>query len=402
MSASVLVAAASRYVEAFYRELATGTPAPIAQERARQALYDNPRRHLLRPRPHEEGQPVTLRDWWLPHFYQQRPLVLHSTKPLRKRSSTKQPQQAPLARLSEHMPKEPRYRFSGRARELLTLERHLLRGKLVVISGFGGIGKTALAREAADWLTRTGLYAGACFVSFEQGNDAAWLLSELGRYLHVYESSYNPTDKSATLARLKPLLKDRRILVIADNLESILPGGEAPLDTAARTQLWDTLLDLAQLGAGVLLTSRDTAFGDARLDPGSKAAHLALSGLYPEDAYTLATRLLTDLGIDRHRAPYAELRDLLRDLDHHPLAIQLVLPTLRRVSLARISTTFASLLPQFQDDTATGRNSSLLASLEYSLQRLSPEHRALLPRLALFEGGAGLVNCQKEESLTIW
>src|SRR5436309_1559225 len=96
-----------------------------------------------------------------------------------------------------------------------------------------------------------------------------------------------------------------------------------------------------------------------------------------------ATRLLTDLGIDRRRTPYAELRDLLTSLDHHPLAIQLVLPTLRQVPLARITTAFASLLPQFEDDTATGRNRSLLASLEYSLQRLTPQHRALLPHLAL-------------------
>src|SRR5205823_948047 len=49
---------------------------------------------------------------------------------------------------------------------------------------------------------------------------------------------------------------------------------------------------------------------------------------------------------------------------------------------------FAVLLPKFVDDTTTGRNRSLLASLEYSLQRLSTEQRALLPRLALFEGGA--------------
>src|SRR2546421_6947852 len=46
MSASVLVACAARYVEAFYRELAAGTPAPTAQERARQALHDDPRRHI--------------------------------------------------------------------------------------------------------------------------------------------------------------------------------------------------------------------------------------------------------------------------------------------------------------------------------------------------------------------
>src|SRR5207248_6818459 len=110
--------------------------------------------------------------------------------------------------------------------------------------------------------------------------------------------------------------------VIADNLESILPGGEAPLDAAERADLWDTLLELTKLDAGVLLTSRDTALGDGRLAPGGRAAHLSLGGLYPDDAYIFATRLLTDLGIDRRRTPYAELHDLLRSLDYHPLAIQ--------------------------------------------------------------------------------
>src|SRR5207249_1156176 len=74
MSSSVLVASATRYVEAFYRELARGTTAPVAQERARQALHDDPRRHTHRRRRGEEGQAVQLQDWWLPHFYQQRPL----------------------------------------------------------------------------------------------------------------------------------------------------------------------------------------------------------------------------------------------------------------------------------------------------------------------------------------
>lgn len=268
------------------------------------------------------------------------------------------------------------------------MERHLLHGKLVVIFGFGGIGKTALAREAAEWLTHTGMYAGACFVSFEHGGQASTLLSALGHFLDVYDSSYNPQETTAALAHLKPALKARRTLLIADNLESLLPAGEAPLDLATRTQLWDVLLDLAQLGAGVLLTSRDTAFGDGRLAPGKLAAHLALGGLYPDDAYALATHLLADLGIDRKRAPYAQLRELLGSLDYHPLAIQLLLPTLRQASLAKITRDFAALLPQFQDDTVTGRNSSLLASLQYSLQRLSPAQRALLPRLALFEGGA--------------
>ena len=65
-----------------------------------------------------------------------------------------------------------------------------------------------------------------------------------------------------------------------------------------------------------------------------------------------------------------------------------MLPALRTISLATIHAEFAALLPQFVDDTETGRNRSLLASLDYSLRRLSEAQRALLPRLALFEGGA--------------
>src|SRR5437016_6875067 len=141
------------------------------------------------------------------------------------------------------MPAEPRYGFSGRAYELLQIERCLLHGQLVVMHGFGGVGKTALVRETADWLTRTKMYDTACFVSFEHGGDSATLLSALGTYLGVYDGHYNPDDRTAALARLKPALKEKPTLVIADNLESILPGGEAPLEAAVRTHLWGVLLE---------------------------------------------------------------------------------------------------------------------------------------------------------------
>src|SRR6202022_1392335 len=144
------------------------------------------------------------------------------------------------------------------------------------------------------------------------------------------------------------------------------------------------------MGAGVLMSTRDTNFGDGKMGPGKNVAHLPLAGLHPEDAYALASRLLEYLGIDRAKAPYVELRDLLKQLDYHPLAIQLVLPALREtsLSLAKIKAEFGELLPKFKDDTETGRNGSLLASLDFSLRRLSEEQRSLLPRLAVFEGGA--------------
>ncbi|HEU5374995.1 MAG TPA: tetratricopeptide repeat protein, partial [Ktedonobacteraceae bacterium] len=386
MSASVLVVTSTLFFARFYHELANGTPAPLAQERARQTLHDEPRRYLLRRHRDEEGQSVELCDWWLPHFYQQRPFTLQATRSAHK---FKLPKPGTiLARSNETMPPEPRYGFIGRARELLQIERHLLRKRLVVVSGFGGVGKTALVREAANWLTRTGMYAGACFVSFEHGGDAALLLSVLGTCLGVNDSHYNPNDPAVALARLKSALSAHPCLVVADNLESVLPKGDAPLEDVTRKQLWSVLLDLAKLQAGVLLTTRDTAFGDTRIAPGAQVASFPLVGLLPDDAYALATQLLENLDIDRARVPYADLRDLLTMLDHHPLAIQLVLPTLQTLPLTTIRANFALLLAHFTDDYETGRNRSLLASLDYSIQRLSVVERTLLPRLAIFEGGA--------------
>jgi len=82
MGASVLVVSAARFVEAFYREMANGTPVPIAQERARQALHDDRRRHVHRRSRDEEGKPVELRDWWLPHFYSSARLCCEPPDPL--------------------------------------------------------------------------------------------------------------------------------------------------------------------------------------------------------------------------------------------------------------------------------------------------------------------------------
>jgi tetratricopeptide (TPR) repeat protein len=157
-----------------------------------------------------------------------------------------------------------------------------------------------------------------------------------------------------------------------------------------RQALWDALLGLRAAGAGVVLTTRDTAFGDGRLVQGHQTDVLALRGLLPSDAYTLATTILDDLKVGRDRAPVGELRQLLIKLDHHPLAMSLTLLALRdqTLTLSDINRDYAALLMGFKDDTTTGRNASLLASLEYSLRRLSPEQREWLLRLAPFEGGA--------------
>ena len=55
-------------------------------------------------------------------------------------------------------PPPPQYGFHGRARELYDLERLFRSHRGIVLHAMGGMGKTALATEAAHWWTRSGLF----------------------------------------------------------------------------------------------------------------------------------------------------------------------------------------------------------------------------------------------------
>jgi tetratricopeptide (TPR) repeat protein len=386
MSASVQTTCAALYVKAFYGMLGAGGSIQAAHEQAQRALREHPERNPLQHHLEEAGKAVNLQDWWLPYLYIQPSLVL---RPVREELQSGQSAFPPTAlRLNSTSPASSMYKFTGRSAELLQIERSLLRKRIVVVSGFGGIGKTTLAHEIADWLTRTKMYDRACFISFEQGGDASVLLNALGNVLAINDGNYHAYDPAAALAILAPLLKKQHVLIIADSVESVLPGSDAALDDVGRDRLWETLAQLQRNGAGVLITSRNAKLDDQRFASGTQADYREVKGLAPDDAYTLAMQVMNANRIDLARIPYVDLSDLLVQLDHHPLAIRLVLPALRDLSLAHIRADFATLLPSFVDDTETGHNRSLLASLDYSLQRLDPEQHALLPRLAVFEGGA--------------
>ncbi|GAA5531028.1 tetratricopeptide repeat protein [Herpetosiphon gulosus] len=384
MSASVLPITTAIFFGEFYGLIAKGEPVPVALERARQALQSQPvRLHLARNSEHP-ADPISLADWWMPHFYQQVAINLTPTgKPRR-------PKPAKLSGFVENPLQRP---FVGRAKELLQMERALLNGKIVLLYGFGGIGKTRLASEAAAWLTQTNLYHGALLLSFEHGGSQIALLSAIARHYELPEIDSH--DLQAALQRFKPHLRSKPLLIIADNLESILPNaGNAELhvlDANERHALWDCVLGLRQAGAGIMLTCRDYDLQDSRLEQGPFTHLVAMRGLDAPAAYRFATTLLDDLAIDRRRAPKPQLSTLLTRLDHHPLAMGLTLRALRdpNLSIEQLLNDYSSALGQFTDEASPNqRHSSLEASLTYSLQRLSPDQREWLARLAPFEGGA--------------
>ncbi len=287
-------------------------------------------------------------------------------------------------------PPPPQYGFQGRARELYELERRFRSGRGIVLHAMGGMGKTALATEAARWWTRSGLFRdGACFLSFEQFASADRAVQVLGAYLAGPRFEQLPAVEQRR--RAVELFRERAVLMVWDNFESALPQFAAateqvsPYTDDERRRLAELFRDLtAGPGKGCLLVTCRP--GDAGL-PG--AQRVELQGLARADSLWLLARILRrdGLTLDDPRLARDRLDPLLHDLADHPLSLELVGPHLRTSTPEAIRADFGKLLARFRQEAPEGRNQSLLASLEFSRRHLTPAAREALPWLGLFSGG---------------
>lgn len=289
-------------------------------------------------------------------------------------------------------PPPPQYGFQGRARELYEIEGQLRNQRGIVLHAMGGMGKTALATEAAHWWTRSGLFRdGACFVSFEQFAGADRVVQVLGSYLDGLRFEQLPAAEQRR--RAVEHFRQRRVLMVWDNFESTLPqfneddaaahGG--PYTDDERRRLSELFRDLtAGPGRGCLLVTCRP--GETGL-PASR--HYELQGLARADSLWLLSRILkrNGLSLDDPRLSRDSLDPLLRDLADHPLSLELVGPHLRTLAPEKIRKDFGRLLREFRQAAPEGRNQSLLASLEFSRRHLSPAAREALAWLGLFRGG---------------
>lgn len=289
-------------------------------------------------------------------------------------------------------PPPPQYGFQGRARELNELERQLLSQRGIVLHAMGGMGKTALATEAAHWWTRSGLFRdGACFVSFEQFAGAERVVEVLGTYLEGPRFEQFPVTEQRR--RVIEQFQQKHVLTVWDNFESTLPqfnedDGAAhgsPYTDDERRRLGELFRDLTT-GPGhgcLLVTCRP---GETGL-PASRLYEL--QGLARVDSLWLLSRILKrdGLNLDDPRLSRVRLEPLLRDLVDHPLSLELVGPHLKTLTPEEIRGDFGRLLGQLRQSAPEGRNQSLLASLEFSRRHLSPAAREALAWLGLFRGG---------------
>lgn len=232
--------------------------------------------------------------------------------------------------------------FDGRTAELTMLRQWIVneRCRLVAVLGMGGMGKTAFTVKLAQQLEEDFDYL--IWRSLRHAPPLQELLDNLLQVLDNERRTRLPESQEYRISRLIELLRKRRCLLILDNIESILAGGDSPdTDTYALgagyyLQGYEGYGDLfKQIGEVIhqsclILTSREKPKDIAILDGESRPVRsFQLKGLGLD-----AKQLLTSKGIS---GSDVELTELLKRYDGNPLALMIVSETIKEVYQGNLS-----------------------------------------------------------------
>lgn len=268
--------------------------------------------------------------------------------------------------------------------------------RLLTITGTPGVGKTRLGLAVAAEMA-PGFPAGVGFVALAALADPGLVGSAIGQALGAREARDLPPSEALAAA-----IGHRRILVLVDNFEHVLPA--APL--------LSTLL-AACPNLHLLVTSRVRLRlrGEHRLQvrplpmPAERESSTAALGRNASVALFVQRARETSAEFDLTSGNAGAVAAICRRLDGLPLALEMAAPWLRLMPpealLGRLTDRLRMLVggaPDLPDHQRTMRG-----TLQWSYSLLSESEQALFRRLSVFAGGAPLaaveVVCQAAGTL---
>ncbi|MDY7021357.1 MAG: tetratricopeptide repeat protein, partial [Cyanobacteriota bacterium] len=385
MAYSVYADAAREFMGRFYGELTTGTTISEAVAKARLSVLNQP----LRQSPRGERQ---LQDWLVPVLYQQesyQPFVPSQPDTSNFLDILDQVENTADTNSSTNtldIPDTGTYGFIGRGYDILRLERAFRQNNIVLLQGVGGVGKTELTLGFAHWLQDTNGRGNIFFTSFEQGATLNTVIHQIGRGLAGDRFSQLSLEQQEQV--VVKYLQTNPCLLIWDNFEPIagFAGNEPLLSVEEQERLKQFLKAMREGQSWVLITSRQD---EPWLDCGY--VRLNLAELSQTDAEEFAAKILQTVDVKRDKLP-AEYLDLLKLLEGHPLSLRVVLPHLRTQTPTQLITALQQGLDTFAQGNT--RDKSLLVSLDFSFNSLSPQTQKHLPFLGLFSQRVNLLLLQ--------
>ncbi len=256
--------------------------------------------------------------------------------------------------------------------------------RLVTLTGTGGVGKTRLALRVATEL-RDDFADGVYFVSLAALDDPTLVVSTIAHSLGLKETEQRPL-----LDLVQAALREKRVLLLLDNFERLLPAALQVANLLARCPQ----LKLLVTSRAVLHVQGENEF---------PVSPLALPDLEPLPATeVLASSPAVALFLQRAQAvrPAFQLTaanasaiaKICVRLDGLPLAIELAAARSKLLSpqelLARLAHRLEVLTGGTQDLPA--RQQTLRNTILWSYQLLNAQEQRLFRRLSVFAGGCTL------------
>lgn len=295
-----------------------------------------------------------------------------------------------VSRPAHNLPIQPTP-LIGREREVERLMTLLNREdvRLVTITGPGGVGKTRLALAVATSLAQGGAFPdGVWLVRLSRLSDAAVVLPSIAQSLALRE--YTSTEESLA-DLLCAHLRERRLLLLLDNFEHVLP---AATDIATLLAACPGLKVLVTSRTGLRLRSEhEFAISPLALPPDAgdqvhafspeQLRQFAATALFIERAQSVRA----DMQITPTNAP--AIAAICCRLDGLPLAIELAATQVRVLSPPALLAHLERCLPllRWGPRDLEERQQTMERTIAWSYDLLAPEERRLFRRLAVFVGG---------------
>lgn len=265
--------------------------------------------------------------------------------------------------------------FFGREADLAQLENWVIQDccRVVAILGIGGVGKTAVAAKLARSLAdrSDSPFDQILWHSLLNAPTPSDLLPMILRSLAAPQQVALPNQLDQQLALLLDHLRQKRCLLILDNLESTLEGGsQAGAYRTGYEGYEQVIRHIAhyQHRSCLLITSRERPHGFARLEQDISGVQARqLPGLTTE----AARQLLAQQGLT---STEPQSQRLIERYSGHPLALKLVAETIDDLYFGDVAAFLAEEVLIFAD---------IRDVLDQHFARLSPLEREMMTWLAI-------------------
>ncbi|HEY9850958.1 MAG TPA: NB-ARC domain-containing protein [Leptolyngbyaceae cyanobacterium] len=219
-------------------------------------------------------------------------------------------------------------RFYGRNEELYTLKQWICQDycRLVGIFGMGGMGKTALSVKFAEQVQQQFTYV--IWRSLRNAPTLKMLLGELVCFLSEQQ------DAEAEIGNFLQCLRNARCLVILDNLETILQGGDRVGQYLDNYEEYGELFRIvaeSRHQSCLMLTSREKPGEIAQFE----GIELAVRSLQLKGSPEATQGLIAATGL---QGTQAEIQQLSDRYGNNPLALKIVSTSIRDLFDGEIGT----------------------------------------------------------------